>query len=200
MEKNDFVIDIDFLKRKSLNKYTGSDRVVVIPEGVACIGSCAFENMDFIDTVILPESVIDIGYGAFRCSSISHVTLPKNVKLIGAYAFESCKNLKTLEIQNPDVSFSQRPFGREIVDFEIVFGGTCDRFKEAARRGFCSSGTHQSGDYYHPSSSRFEYCEYTAYRHIFSDTLSHPFVCTVKCTDGELVYHEMADASWVATK
>ena len=197
MEKNDFDVQIDAFGKKALMKYNGSDKVVTVPDGIVRIDTQAFADLDFIDTVILPDSVTFIGYAAFQGSSISHITVGKNVTLLGAFVFGSCKNLKTVVIQNPTISFGRAPFQNGSDDFEIVFEGSCDQFKKIASRAYYSSGEYQSGDYHHPSSTHFEYYKYTVYAHIFSNTLSTPFTCKVKCADGEIVYHEMKEETWV---
>lgn len=77
----------------TLNKYTGSETVVVIPqtiEGktVTEIGSLAFDSMDRITSVSIPETVTTIGAKAFYgCTSISTITIPETVTSIGTSAF-----------------------------------------------------------------------------------------------------------------
>ena len=197
MDNNEFEIIDRFAYGRSLVRYTGTDRVVRVPEEVQHINNNAFENVDFVDTVIIPESVSSIGSEAFKGSSVSHLTLPQSISMLGYSVFENCKSLKTLEIQNPNIKFFGAPFKNPPADFEIIFSGTSAQFQKTAERAFVCSGEHQSGDYYHPSSTQFEYYRYTIYEHIFSDTLDTPFTCRVKCTDGELVYHEMAKSSFV---
>lgn len=60
-----------------------------------------------VKELIIPDTVIGIldgGImgGAFAGTEISEVTIPKNVILIGANAFNGCKNLKEVYILNPD--------------------------------------------------------------------------------------------------
>ena len=50
---NDFNIEDGILK-----KYKGEDVYVTVPDGVMQIGSYAFSDCDFIQTIILPEGVI----------------------------------------------------------------------------------------------------------------------------------------------
>jgi len=168
MENLDFQIENEWLK-----KYTGSESMVTVP-----------------------DSVPNICFSAFLNSSISHIILPQSVGYLGSNAFEGCKNLKTVEIRNPNMEFGSNPFKNAASNFEILFNGTCDQFEKRANRVYCYRGEYQSGDYHHPTATGFEYYKYIVYEHIFSDTLSTPFTCKVKCTDGELVYHEMPKKTW----
>ena len=200
MDSTYFKIEENRWDGKVLTKYTGSDRVVTIPDGVCQIGALAFENADLIDTVIIPDSVTVIEFAAFRNSSISYIVIPQKVNRIGECAFEGCKSLKHIEIQNPDIKFSKSPFKDAASDFEIIFGGTCERFKAEAENAYLGQGEYQSGDYHHPTATHFEYYKYDIYGHIFSETLDTPFTCRVKCTDGELEFHEMPRAERTVRK
>ena len=191
MSNNEFEIIDTHYSGRTLVQYTGTDSVVTIPDDVQTIRFRVFENMDFLDTVIIPEGVTSISYEAFKGSSISHLTLPKSVSSLSGSVFESCKRLKTLEIQNPNIHFISEPFKNPPEDFEIIFGGTCEQFKKTAERAYCTSSEYQSGDYHHPSSTQFEYYKAKKYVNIFCRRDEDQFTCRVVCTDGELVYHSM---------
>ena len=196
MENLNFRFENNVWGKKGVTKYIGSDREVAVPDDVFWIGQKAFADLDFIDTVVIPDGVTNIDFKAFQNSSISHIVLPPSVSYLGSNIFEGCKNLKTIEIQNPRIEFYKSPFKNAASDFEIIFAGTCDQFKRTADSAYCGQGEYQSGDYHHPSATHFEYYKYIIYEHIFSDTLSTPFTCKVKCIDGQLVYHEMPKKSW----
>ena len=49
---NDFIIENGILK-----EYTGSDEVVVIPEGVTEIGGSAFKYQHKLTKIVFPESL-----------------------------------------------------------------------------------------------------------------------------------------------
>lgn len=95
-KESDFVI-----RAGVLEKYTGSDTVVSIPDNVIAIGNEAFRNCTGLEDVSIPESVESIGSGAFQdCRKLKKVVFPKNLKEIGLSAFSNCYSLS--EIYLPD--------------------------------------------------------------------------------------------------
>jgi len=65
-----------------------------IPDSVAEIGRGAFAYCKLTSTTI-PEDVTTIGMEAFReCNSLTSVTIPDSVTTIGGYAFWYCSSLK----------------------------------------------------------------------------------------------------------
>ena len=90
--------DSDFVTLgKVLLDYRGSDKDVIVPDGIKYIASEAFEG-DF-NSITLPDSVVTIGQRAFsKCTSLTTVRLSNNLKLIGIKAFDGCKNLRDISI------------------------------------------------------------------------------------------------------
>ena len=81
-----------------LEKYTGSDPVIAVPQGVTSIGKRAFEGTS-VRSVYLPEGIESIGENAFNmCRQLEFVSLPDSLHFIDWYAFFSCESLKTIEI------------------------------------------------------------------------------------------------------
>lgn len=80
--------------------YKGTDTAPVIPdtiEGrqVTSIKSYAFARLNNVETITIPDSVANIGEGAFsEIRSLKNITLPKGVTSIPDYAFTGCENLK----------------------------------------------------------------------------------------------------------
>lgn len=68
---------------------------LIIPEGVRCIGLCAFEQCKMLNgKLILPSSLEIISGSAFAHSSITgELNLPHNLEYIGSYAFVNCADL-----------------------------------------------------------------------------------------------------------
>ena len=64
---------------------------VVIPDSVTEIGEGAFSDCTSLESVEIPSSVTEIGVHAFSgCTSLSSVVIPDGVKKIGDYAFKDC--------------------------------------------------------------------------------------------------------------
>ena len=84
-----------------LTKYTGSDAVVTVPDGVTAIGKEAFYAKSAITEIHLPTGITSIGDSAFRsCTGLTELHLPTGITSIGANAFRSCTGLT--EIVVPD--------------------------------------------------------------------------------------------------
>ena len=70
-----------------------------IPEDIAEIGSCAFENCIGLTSIKLPDGVRRIGVFAFRgCSDLEEMNIPGSVTDIDDGGFEGCSSLKSLHI------------------------------------------------------------------------------------------------------
>ncbi len=71
---------------------------VVIPQGVRIIGSDAFELNTEITKVTIPDSVEIIDLSAFSRSGITEVVIPDSVVSIEMLAFDKCDNLKKITL------------------------------------------------------------------------------------------------------
>ena len=108
--KGDFEINSDGV----LVRYRGNDTDVVIPDGVKIIGKSAFADMKGIErmimecedyeapameTVTIPDSVIEIQYYAFAyCMNLTEVNIPDSVRTIAWRAFEGCESLRKVRL------------------------------------------------------------------------------------------------------
>ena len=96
-ESGDFTID----ENGVLTKYTGSDAVVTVPDGVTAIGKEAFYAKSAITEIHLPTGITSIGANAFQsCTGLTELHLPTGITSIGDSAFRSCTGLT--EIVVPD--------------------------------------------------------------------------------------------------
>ena len=89
-----------------ITKYTGSQRIVIIPDTinditVTGIGENVFKNNARMVTVSIPDTVTYIGRSAFEgCTNLVGVTIPDGVVNVNSNTFYKCSNLK-------DVSFGE---------------------------------------------------------------------------------------------
>ena len=105
-ETTDFVI-----KGRILEKYTGAEEKITIPDSVEIVGERAFEDNERLKEVLLPESVVEIREAAFAyCISLKSITIPKEVKKIEKEAFFHCLSLSDVQILGSDISISEDAF------------------------------------------------------------------------------------------
>ena len=72
---------------------------VVIPDSVTEIGDYAFSGCTSLQSVVIPDGVTEIGSSAFYgCSSLQSVVIPDGVTEIGDYAFSGCTSLQSVVI------------------------------------------------------------------------------------------------------
>ena len=87
-----------------ITRYTGKDKVLVIPDTldgkrVSRIGNRAFQYCHSLTSVTLPDSVTAIGDYAFAsCDSLTAVTIPDSVTRIGANPFGYCSKLTEIRV------------------------------------------------------------------------------------------------------
>ncbi len=81
---------------------------VSLPEGLTILDNGAFCGCTALAEIKLPESLTAIGMGAFEMGEadespalLEKITIPANVLLIDAYAFNLCNHLKEITILNP---------------------------------------------------------------------------------------------------
>lgn len=109
-----YILNVD--GRAVITGYSGSGGEVTVPwqidkHLVVEIGTEAFAGQDGIRTIILPERVQVIRYGAFRdCAALENVTMPEKLETIEDEAFLGCTNLGTLEIPENVSEFGENCF------------------------------------------------------------------------------------------
>ena len=102
------------LMSSSRTLYIGGNKVegeLIIPNGVASIGICAFSGCTGLTSVTIPDSVTSIGDYAFSgCTGLTSVTIPDSVTSIGDYAFSGCTGLTSVTIGNGVTSIGSFAF------------------------------------------------------------------------------------------
>ncbi len=82
------------------------DKEYKILDSVTIIGNYAFEGCLLIENVTIPDSVTEIGRGAFTRSCIISANIPKSVIYIGWNAFEQCTSLTDINVDNNNTAYS----------------------------------------------------------------------------------------------
>ena len=77
--------------------YKGSIKKIILDDSVTTIGSQAFQNCVFLNTVQLGTELTKIGSSAFaECLSLDSLDLPTSVSQIGTNAFSGCTQFQTV--------------------------------------------------------------------------------------------------------
>jgi hypothetical protein len=74
------------------------DGQVNVPSGVETIGDKAFSGCKLTPLITIPNTVSEIGSGAFSYSGLVSIALPESVHSIGAGAFSECRSLVQVNI------------------------------------------------------------------------------------------------------
>ena len=82
-----------------------------IKEGTKIICDWAFSDCSSLSSLVIPDSVISIGYGAFEgCFSLGSLVIPDSVTSIGNCAFHDCSSLGSLVIPDGVISIGESAF------------------------------------------------------------------------------------------
>ena len=90
-------------KDKKAKKVTIPKTVTInnVKYRVTGIAAKVFKNSKKLQTVVIPDTVTEIGTGSFEgCKNLKSVTIGKNVTSIGKNAFKNCKNLKKITVKS----------------------------------------------------------------------------------------------------
>lgn len=123
---------------------------VTVPESVTDIGAGAFKGCAALNNVIIPEACTAIGEEAFKdCSSLEHIILPGTVTRIGSDAFTGTPWLITQQKDNPLVTVNDILIDGTACSGKIIIpdGVTC-----IADSAFCRKITTDAGYTYTGSS------------------------------------------------
>lgn len=129
-----------YISRKVLNKVT-------LQEGIMSIGKQMFYECSNIQSIIIPNSVTVIDYGAFLyCTGLTTINIPHGVTRIEGSAFMSCSNLNTIYIPNTITGIATEAFyGTSLTD--VYYEGTEEEwsaidFEGTAIDGFANATIH----------------------------------------------------------
>ena len=98
-------------ERKILQAPQGLNGTYSIRKGTKIICDRAFVDCKSFRSIVIPDSITSIGYGAFSgCKSLADIVIPDSVSSIGDCAFEGCKSLCSLVIPDSVTSIGEGAF------------------------------------------------------------------------------------------
>lgn len=115
-ELNEAIVDefgVKYRKdgRKLLKAPHELDGSYSIRKGTKIICDMSFYDCKSLSSLVIPDSVIGIGYGAFEgCSSLRSLVIPNSVTSIGGWAFAECSSLTGLVIPDSVTNLNGNPF------------------------------------------------------------------------------------------
>ncbi len=84
---------------------------VVVPNSVMEIGMYAFQNCSGLTSIILPNNLTSINnYTFYGCSRLNSITIPDGVTIIGKSAFLGCTSLTSFDIPSRVTFIDQNAF------------------------------------------------------------------------------------------
>lgn len=90
--------DCDIDDENRLTNYNGSERHIILPQGLEIIGANALMASE-IESVVVPEGVERIEDSAFMgCKALKEVILPSSLRVIETDAFRMCLELESIVI------------------------------------------------------------------------------------------------------
>ena len=107
------------------NKITSID----IKPGTKSIAYKAFFQCEKLETVTVPDSVVNFGRGAFSdCISLRTVNIPQGVDIIDFYTFSGCKSLSSITLPAGIKRIESMALDYENSLKEIIYCGTEESF------------------------------------------------------------------------
>ena len=77
-----------------------NEKQVIVPDGVKSISAYQYQEKD-LDSIVLPDGLIDIGSKAFYgCKNLKEIELPNSVRIIESSCFAECANLTYVKLSN----------------------------------------------------------------------------------------------------
>ena len=115
--ENNCLIDIE---NKTL-ALACKNSIIPTDDSVKIIGKCAFNGLEDLKSIEIPENITDIGYMAFAFCGLEEVVISENVENIEDLCF--CLNAQTLKkitIKGKDTKIGNAAFGtyKELQSFE----------------------------------------------------------------------------------
>ena len=131
-DENGFIIE-----NNSIHSFYGSDREIVIPEGIVSIANSVFYKTG-ITSIQLPSTLRTLGSAFARCDSLTEIIIPEGIEVIRSDTFNGCIRLKKVVLPSTVKHIGYRAFnGCELLE-EISIPDCVETIKEYAFAG-CKS-------------------------------------------------------------
>ena len=105
---------------RTLNKFNGdmpNGSVIRIIEGTKIIKPKAFSGCRGLTSVVIPDSVTEIGDWAFEdCSGLTSVVIPDSVTAISVAAFDGCSGLESIIVEKGNPVYDSREDCNAIIE------------------------------------------------------------------------------------
>ena len=107
------------------------DGEIPLDERNSYLGTAAFRECGFLESVKLPKSLLSIGEEAFcDCWNLERVTIPASTMVIGPRAFQGCINLYRVRLGKALEAIGEDAFDDcESLGSIVVPAGTAGRFR-----------------------------------------------------------------------
>ncbi len=93
------------------NNYVPTSLKSVTITGGDSIGNSAFRGCSSLTSIVIPNSVTEMGtYAFYGCSSLTSIVIPKSVTSIGNYTFYNCSSLASVIISKSVTSIGESAF------------------------------------------------------------------------------------------
>ncbi|MDL2256451.1 leucine-rich repeat protein, partial [Parabacteroides sp. OttesenSCG-928-K15] len=88
--------------------------------GLTMLDHASFSGVSSLSSIILPESLEQIGQIAFSGTSLESIVIPNSVTSIGYHAFASCSKLKTVKLSDNLIRIEEGAFNKDSLLTEIT--------------------------------------------------------------------------------
>ena len=138
---------------------------ILIPNSITSIGYGAFPGCISLANIEIPNSVTSIGDAAFaNCTNLKSITIHDGVKTIGESAFSGCSKVETIYIGNSIENIKDYAFANCNNIFEIEIAS-----KKAitASKNVFSNDAYNNVCLYVPKGRKFAYERTTPWSHFY---------------------------------
>lgn len=125
-DQNGFIIG-----NNSIHSFYGSDREIVIPEGIVTIANSVFYKTS-ITSIQLPSTLRTLGSAFEGCDSLTEIIIPEGIEVIRSHTFDGCIRLKKVVLPSTIKHIGYKAFnGCELLE-EISIPNCVKTIKEFA--------------------------------------------------------------------